>query len=160
MLSLICALATNRVIGREGGLPWRLPDDLAHFKRTTMGKPVIMGRKTHESLVRPLPGRRNIVVTRNPDLRPEGFEVCRNLDEALARCIEAAERVVIGGASLYAEALPRTQRMYLTYVHAEIDGDVQFPAYDPADWREVSREDHEADQRHAHAFSIVTLERR
>jgi dihydrofolate reductase len=160
VLSVICAVARNGVIGSRGGLPWHLPDDLAHFKRTTLGKPVIMGRRTHDSIGRPLPGRRNLVVTRDRRYRAPGCEVVHSLDEALERCADAPEAVVIGGASLYAEALERAQRLYLTQVHAEPPGDAFFPPCDLGDWREVARVDHRADARHAHAFSILTLERR
>jgi dihydrofolate reductase len=160
LLSLICAVARNGVIGREGRLPWHLPDDLAHFKRTTLGRPVIMGRRTWESLGRALPGRRNLVVTRTPGYAAPGAEVFASLDAALAACGEASDPVVIGGAELYAAALPRAQRIYLTRVHADVEGDVFFPPFAADDFAEVARVEHAADARHAHAFSIVTLERR
>ena len=159
MLSVICAVARNGTIGRDGGLPWRLPADLAHFKRVTWGKPILMGRRTHESIGRALPGRRNVVLTSRPDFRPEGCETARDLAGALALCGDAAELVAIGGALLYAEALPRARRLYLTRVHADVEGDVRFPAFDAGEWREVERSDHPRDERHAHAFSIATLER-
>jgi len=160
MLSLICAVARNGVIGRAGGLPWHLPDDLAHFKRVTLGHPVIMGRRTWESLPRALPGRRNLVVTRTPGYAAPGAEVFASLEQALAACDADAQPVVIGGAALYAAALPLAQRIHLTRVHADVEGDVRFPAFPEQDFEEVERLEHAADARHAHAFSICTLERR
>jgi dihydrofolate reductase len=160
VLSLIAAVARNGVIGRAGGLPWHLPDDLAHFKRTTLGRPVIMGRRTWESLPRALPGRRNLVVTRTPGYAAPGAEVCDSLERALAACGEGTDPVVIGGAALYAAALPRAQRIYLTRVHADVEGDVHFPPFRTQDFAEIGRVDHPADARHAHPFSILTLERR
>lgn len=159
MLSLIVAVARNGVIGRQGELPWHLPLDLAHFKRTTLGKPIIMGRKTHASIGRALPERENIVVTRNPELVAPGCRIAKSLDHALAECVEAEEKVVIGGASLYAEALPRADLLYLTRVHADVSGDTFFPELDPSEWRELSEQDFGADARHAHAFTIATLAR-
>lgn len=159
MLSLIAAVAENGVIGANGALPWRLPDELAHFKRMTLGKPVVMGRRTFDSLGRPLPGRTNVVLSRASDFGPPGVFVARDLDAALALVGDAPEVVVIGGAALYAEALPRAQRIYLTRVHARPDGDVRFPELDPADWRQSLVLEHPADARHAFAFSILELER-
>jgi dihydrofolate reductase len=160
VLSIICAVARNGVIGRGGRLPWHLPDDLAHFKRVTLGRPVIMGRRTWESLPRALPGRRNLVVTRAPGYAARGAEVFASLDAALATCGEASDPVVIGGAELYAEALPRARRIYLTRVNAEVEGDVYFPPFPEAEYAEIERIEHAADARHAFAFSIATLERR
>lgn len=160
MLALICAVARNGVIGKGGSLPWHLPDDLAHFKRTTMGKPIILGRRTHESIGQALPGRRNIVVTRNPGFRAEGCETVASLAEALQACGDAPESVVVGGAALYAEALPQADCIYLTRVEADAEGDVLFPVWNPAEWVETTQVHHPADERHAHAFTITTLERR
>jgi dihydrofolate reductase len=160
VLSLICAVARNGVIGRGGRLPWYLPDDLAHFKRTTLGHPVIMGRRTWESLARALPGRRNLVVTRTRGYRAEGAEVFDSLDAALAACGPGSDPLVIGGAELYAAALPRAQRIHLTRVHADVEGDTCFPPFAEGDFVELERIEHPADARHAFAFSIVTLERR
>lgn len=159
MLSQIVAIGRNRVIGAGNALPWRLPDDLAHFKRLTLGKPVLMGRKTWESLGRPLPGRDNLVITRNPDYHAAGARVFASLDTALAACSDAPEIMLIGGAELYAQTLPICDRLYLTEVDAAPDGDAFFPALDPADWRETAAEPHPADARHAHAFAWRTLER-
>jgi dihydrofolate reductase len=140
LTALVAALARNRVIGIGNRLPWRLPEDLARFKRLTMGAPVIMGRKTRESIGRPLPGRRNIVVTRARDTSWEGCVVARSLDAALAAADDAAVAFVIGGAELYAQALPRADRLYLTLIDADYAGDAWFPEFDAAAWREVARE--------------------
>jgi dihydrofolate reductase len=140
LTALVAALARNRVIGIGNRLPWRLPEDLARFKRLTLGAPVIMGRKTRESIGRPLPGRRNIVVTRARDASWEGCVVARSLDAALAAADDAAVAFVIGGAELYAQALPRADRLYLTLIDADYAGDAWFPEFDAAAWREVARE--------------------
>jgi dihydrofolate reductase len=139
LTSLVAALARNRVIGIGNRLPWRLPEDLERFKALTMGAPVIMGRRTHESIGRPLPGRRNIVVTRQRGASWAGCVVAHSLDEALAAAAAAAEAFVIGGAELYAQALPRAGRLYLTLIDAEYPGDAWFPELDPAGWREIER---------------------
>jgi dihydrofolate reductase len=151
-VSLVAALARNRVIGTGNRLPWHLPEDLRRFKRLTMGAPVIMGRKTHESIGKPLPGRRNIVVTRQPGARWEGCEVAGSLEAALAAAGDAPEVFVIGGAELYAAALPRADRLHLTLIDAEYEGNAFFPAFDPADWRETAREP-------GPEFTFVTYER-
>ncbi len=159
--SLIAALASNGVIGRDGGLPWHISEDLKYFKRLTMGKPVVMGHKTYESIGKPLPGRNNIVVTRNPELELEGATVVHGLDEALAvaASLGAEETFVIGGAELYKLALPKVDRMYLTYVHQNFEGDTFFPEFDPDDWTELEHEDHFSEQAGLE-YSFVTLERR
>jgi dihydrofolate reductase len=160
VLSLIVAVADNGVIGTRGALPWRLPDELAHFKRTTLGKPVLMGRRTYESLGRPLPGRANVVLSRDPKFTTHGALVARDLDEAIGMHAAAPEQFVIGGASLYAEALPRAERIYLTRVHARPSGDVFFPELASGEWGESLVSEHPADARHAYAFSIYLLVRR
>jgi len=157
-IAIIAALARNRVIGRGNRLPWHLPDDLRHFKRLTLGRPIIMGRRTWESLPGLLPDRTHLVVTRDPSYRADGAVVVGSLDEALGAA-GGEEALVVGGAQLYALALPRASRLYLTLVDAEVEGDVFFPAIDPAAWREVAREPHAADERHAYPFAFVTLER-
>jgi len=146
------------VIGRGGVLPWRLPEDMKHFRRLTLGKIVLMGRRTWESLGKPLEGRRNWVLSRDPSFRPAGCEVFATLDQALAARRDA-ELVVIGGAELYRQALPLVQTVHLTRVHARVEGDTSFPAWAPADFRQTARVDHPADARHAHAYSFITLER-
>ncbi|CAB3781696.1 hypothetical protein LMG28138_01288 [Pararobbsia alpina] len=141
-LILIVARARNGVIGRDNQLPWHLPEDLKYFKRTTMGAPVIMGRKTHESIGRPLPGRRNLVVTRDASRRFNGCETVGSLEEAISRCEQdgMAEAFLIGGAQLYLEGLERADRLLVTEIDLDVAGDAVFPAPDPAVWYEVSRE--------------------
>ena len=156
----VVAMARNGVIGRDGGLPWRLPDDLGRFKAITMGKPILMGRRTVESLGRPLPGRENIVLTRDRSWSAPGCRVVHSLEEALAAAAGADELMVIGGAEIYRLAWPRLARLELTEVHADVEGDTRLEGFDAAEWREVAREHHPADERHALDFSFVTLERR
>jgi dihydrofolate reductase len=156
-VSIIVAAASDGTIGRSGGIPWHLPADLARFKRLTMGHPIVMGRKTHESIGRALPGRRNIVITRQRDYRAEKCEVVGSLDEALARAGDG-EVFVIGGAEVYREALPRASRIYLTRVEGEFQADRFFPGIG-GKWREVERVPGTLDERNRHAHSFVTLER-
>lgn len=147
-LALIVAMARNRVIGRDNELPWHLPEDLRHFRQLTMGKPLVMGRRTWQSIGRPLPGRPSLVVSRDPAFAAEGAEVFANLSAALERAGVLAEQagvgeiMVIGGAQVYAEALPRAARLYVTEVHAEVPGDTWFPAFEGADWQELAREEY------------------
>ena len=152
-------MAENGVIGRENRLPWRLPADLRRFKSVTMGKPVIMGRKTYESIGKPLPGRSNIVVTRDPDYRAPGCQVVHSLEQALEAGAGHAEVMVIGGAKLYRQALGRAQRMYLTLVRAEVEGDTLFPDIEPQQWRELERESHRADEKNQYDYDFVILQR-
>jgi len=160
LLALLVAATENGVIGRDGGMPWHLPDDLKHFKTLTLGKPVLMGRRTFDSIGRPLPGRTNLVLTRARDWSVPGVTVVSDLAAALRAAAAAAELMVAGGAQVYALALPRAARIHLTRIHAVIDGDTRLPDIDPRVWREVAREERPADARHAHAFSFITLERR
>ena len=160
IISIIVAMARNRVIGKNNRLPWHLPADLKHFKETTMGHPIIMGRKTYESIGRPLPGRTNIVVTRNPEFRAEGCTVVHSLEEALRAAEEAEEVFVIGGATLYREALPIANRIYLTLVEADIEGDTLFPEIDSDSWEEVHCETHPSDERNPYAYSFIELKRK
>jgi dihydrofolate reductase len=153
-------MAENRVIGRDNRLPWRLPADLAHFKRVTMGKPVIMGRRTYESIGRPLPGRHNIVVSRNLALTLCDCTVVGSPAAALAAAAGCAEALVIGGAALYRFFLPQCERIYLTLVHARPEGDTRFPAFEETAWQELSREHHPADERNQYDYSFIVLERR
>jgi dihydrofolate reductase len=159
VLALVVAMDRQGVIGKGGTLPWRLPADLKHFRAITWGKPLVMGRKTHESIGRPLPGRKNIVVSRDPGYSSPGCSVVHSIEQALAHTQSAAEVMIIGGAALYAETLPRAQRIYLTEVHAEFDGDVHFPAYDRTAWRERERVDRPADAVNLYPYSFVLLER-
>jgi len=158
--SLVVAMARNRVIGRDNQLPWRLPADLAYFKRVTMGHPVIMGRRTYESIGRPLPGRLNIVVSRSPQFSAPGCTVVPSLAEAWRAAGDAEEVCVIGGTSIFAEALPAADRIHLTEVEAEVPGDTWFPEFDRGEWTEREVERHAPDERHAYPFRIVVLERR
>ncbi len=172
VLSLVVARARNGVIGRGGGLPWRLKSDMAIFRRVTLGRPVIMGRKTWDSLpAKPLKGRANIVLSRDGSFAPTGAIVCEWFDEALQIGREQAsdeaegtgaeaEVCVIGGEAVFALALPKAQRLHLTEVEADVEGDVRFPPFDEAAWREVAREAHPAGEGNDHAFTYRRLERR
>jgi dihydrofolate reductase len=157
--SLIVARARNGVIGRDNGMPWHLPADLAHFKRTTMGCPVIMGRRTWESIGRALPGRRNIVVSRTRGYQAPGAEVVTSLEDAWHAAAHANEAFVIGGAQLYAQALPEADRIYLTDIAGVVAGDTQFPALVPGEWRESLLGEHPADERNPYALRFLLLER-
>ena len=159
-ITFVVAMSENRVIGRDNGLPWNLPADLRHFKRTTMGKPVLMGRKTFEAIGRALPGRRNIVVSTAPGFEAPGCETATSIDEALALVAGDAEIMVIGGASFYEQLLPKADRIHLTLVHATLEGDAWFPQLDPSQWREIRREDHPADERNDYPYSFLVYERR
>ncbi len=158
-LSIVVAMARNRVIGRDNDLPWRLPEDLKRFKALTMGKPMVMGRKTFESIGRPLPGRTTIVVSRQAGLQIPGCVVVDSIDAAIRAADGAPEIMLVGGAQLYSEALPRVNRIYLTRIHADVEGDTLFPLLDPTEWRETVVGSHAADERHAYAFTYVNLER-
>jgi len=159
-VTLIAAMSENRVIGRGGGLPWRLPDDLKRFKRLTAGHHVIMGRRTFETLGRPLPNRINIVISRRPEYAPEGVHIAHDLDEALRLAAADPDPFILGGGEVYALALPRADRLELTLIHADIEGDTYFPEFDPADWTLIHDERHEPDERHEYAYSFRTYERR
>jgi len=159
-VTLIAAMGRNRVIGRDGGLPWKLPDDMKFFMRTTSGHTVVMGRRTWESFDGALPKRRNIVITRQADYDAPGAEVVSSLDEALALCRDDGEVYIMGGGEIYTLALPKADRLVLTHVECDVEGDACFPAFDENDWRITHREKHEADDRHAYAFEFVTYDRR
>jgi dihydrofolate reductase len=160
-IACVVAVADNGVIGRAGTLPWHLPDDLRHFKAVTLGKPLLMGRRTFESIGRALPGRRNLVLTRHASQAPApaGIEYVQSLEEACALTADAAELCVIGGAAVFALALPHTTRLHWTAVHAALEGDTRFPLTDLKGWREIARLEHPADEQHAYAMSFLTLER-
>lgn len=159
IVAILVAMSDNGVIGRDGTLPWHLPRDLQWFKRLTTGHAIIMGRTTYQSIGRPLPDRRNIVLSRNPEFRAAGVEVVPTLDAALESAQTDAEVFIIGGAAIYRLALPRAQRMYLTRVHARVDGDVLFPDWRADDWRLVWEESHEADSEHVFSFTFQQLDR-
>ena len=165
-LSMMVAKASNNVIGRNNKLPWYLPNDLKYFKQVTFGKPVIMGRKTWESLKGPLPGRTNIVITRQPDYRAEGAKVVATVEDAITMAENVAfiegqeEAVIMGGAEIYALALPQTERLYLTEVHADVEGHTFFPEYATAEWQEIGREDFAAEGPNPYDYSCVVYERK
>ena len=160
LISLIVAMAENRVIGRGNQMPWHLPADLRHFKSVTLGKPVIMGRKTFESIGRPLPGRRNVVISRNLDWCAEGVESVSSLDAAMALVQDADEVMIIGGGQLYREALPLAQRLYLTHIELPVtDADTWFPDYSQYQWQQWAEELHEPDEKNPYHYRFETLDR-
>lgn len=156
-ISLIVACAANRTIGRDGTMPWHLPQDLKHFKALTMGKPIIMGSVTYRSIGRALPGRKNIVISRNPNFDAPGCRLVDSLGAAMAEAGAVDEVMIIGGAKIYALALPLAHRIYLTQIHKDIEGDTHFPLIGD-EWHEVAREDH-GEEGDTPAFSFLTLER-
>lgn len=158
-LSLIVAMDDNRLIGSNNDLPWQMPADLAYFKRTTMGKPVIMGRKTFASIGRPLPGRRNIVITRDPGFSAAGCEIANGIEAALSLCSDAEEVMLIGGASLYQQTIDQATRLYITRIHHIFEGDTWFPEIDLELWKQEIREDHDADQSNPYAYSFMKFVR-
>jgi len=163
---LIAAFAQNRVVGINNTLPWHLPEDLKYFKRTTSGKAIIMGRKTYDSIGRPLPNRTNIVISRNSDFQADGVRVVASLEAAIELAKEVnfindvQEVMVIGGASIYEAALPIADRLYLTHVHAEIEGDAYFPEVNFKQWLEVSREDYQASDKNPYDYSFVVYDKK
>lgn len=162
MISMIAAMAHDRVIGMNNQMPWHLPADLAHFKRVTLGKPVLMGRKTFESIGRPLPGRRNLVISRNPGYSADGVEMVDSVEVALARLqAEGVEELmVIGGGYLYEQLLPRADRLYLTRIDLAVAGDTRFPTFPEAEWVRLESESHEPDDRNPHPYLFETWQRR
>jgi len=157
-IAFVVALDRNKVIGKDGRLPWRLPDDMKHVRELTVGKPLIMGRRTYDSIGRPLPQRTSIVMTRDPSFQAEGVKVARSKEEALALAGDAPEVIVFGGGEVFRQFLPDVDRIYLTRVDASVEGDTYFDM-GRDDWRVVSDERHEADARHPYAFSFITLDR-
>ena len=162
-ISMIAAMAHQRVIGKDQKMPWHLPADLAFFKKTTIGSPILMGRKTYESIGRPLPGRLNLVVTRNSALKIEGCEVVTSLDEAMAVAKEKSSKsdevFITGGSHLYESFLDKADRLYLTMIDANLEGDTYFPDYMQYKWQEVERIEHPADEKNSYPYSFVTLDR-
>lgn len=162
-ISLIWAMSENRTIGLNNKLPWHLPEDLKYFKQTTIGKPIIMGRKTYESIGIPLPGRQNIVISHDKSYKAKGVNVEHSLENAIefayiTKFRDAKEYVVIGGAEIYTLALPYAQRLYLTQVHSEVAGDTFFPEFDLGNWQEIKRVDFYADECNPHDYSFIVLE--
>lgn len=158
-IALIVAMASNRAIGLGGQMPWHLSADLKKFKQITMGSPILMGRKTYESIGRPLPGRTNIVISRNPSYKQPGCLVFNDLDKALASCADAEQAFIIGGADLYQSTLPIADTIYLTQIHSEFPGDTFFPGIDATQWQEVEREDIDDDPDVSFSYSFLKLEK-
>ena len=150
----------NNVIGKDNDLPWRLSADLKHFKAVTMGKPIVMGRKTHESIGRPLPGRKNIVMTRFSGFIAEGCTVAHSLDDAFQAAGDADEVMIMGGSAIYDQSLARANRLYITEVNADVEGDVYFPEFNKSEWVEIERENYSADEKNNFDYSFVILERK
>jgi len=159
-LSIIVATDEQGLIGKDNDLPWKLSADLQYFRRVTMGKPLIMGRNTHESIGRALPGRKNIIVSNNCDYTADGCCVVHSVEDAVKACDGVEEVMVMGGASLYKQMLQQADRLYLTQVHASLEGDTWFPDWQRSDWQEISREDHLADDKNDYPYSFVVFERR
>lgn len=162
-VALIAAMSSSRVIGVDNQLPWHLPADLQFFKATTMHKPVVMGRKTFESIGKPLPGRLNVVVSRQPDLKIEGVEVVASLEQAIevaAQSADHGEIMVIGGTQIYNQAISLANKLYITEVDCDVEGDAHFPVIDSAQWQVISKAAHKADDRHAYDFAFVIYEKK
>ena len=165
ILSMIVATADNNIIGKDNDMPWHLPADLAHFKKVTLGKPVIMGRKTYESIGRPLPGRRNIVISRDETYQAQGIDTVTSVENALALVDgstgneAAVEIMVIGGGAIYQHCLPKADRLYITHIKATIDGDTQFPNYDDESWQQISSEIRESDEKNAYDLDFCIYQR-
>jgi dihydrofolate reductase len=159
IVSIIAAMDRNHLIGNKNQLPWHLPADFAHFKSVTMGKPIIMGRKTYESIGKPLPGRTNIVLSRNPDIQIEGVLCVNTFDDALTLVSDAEEVMIIGGSTIYEMLLPQVDRMYITYVDAEFEGDAWFPQFDESQWLEKESVKRQADEKNRYNCRFVTLEK-
>jgi dihydrofolate reductase len=158
IVSSVVAISENNAIGKDNKLLWYLPTDLKHFKQITNGQTIIMGRKTFDSMGKPLPNRRNIVITRNPDLKLDGAEVTNSVAEALSLCKTEEEVFIIGGAEIYKQAMDQTNRIYLTRVHQRFDADAYFPELDMTKWVETAREEHQPDEKNNIAFTFLTLE--
>ncbi len=159
IISIIAAMGNERVIGIENRLPWKLPADMQWFRRCTLGKPIIMGRTTFESIGKPLPGRKNIVVTRNREYQVDGALVVHSLEAAIEAVQGDDEAMIIGGSNIYSQALDIAERLYITRIHADFEGDSYFPAHDEKQWSELSREEHAADEKNHYDYSFVVLKR-
>lgn len=159
IISIIAAVGNKRALGFKNQLPWKLPADLEYFRFMSQGKPIVMGEKTFESIGKPLPHRQNIVLSRNPDFKVPGCLVASSIEEALKLAEDSEELMVGGGATIYQQFLPLADKMYLTFIHHNFEADVFFPEYDLAQWKEVSREDHLADEKNPYDYSFVVLAR-
>ncbi len=159
-LSIIVAMDDNQLIGRDNALPWRLPADLGYFKKTTTGKTVLMGRKTYESIGKPLPNRRNVIVSRNSEFKAEGCEIVDSIDAALNLAKNDNEVMVMGGASFYEQMLPSADRLYITRIDGKYDGDAHFPKFNIEEFIEVSRESHSPDEKNPHTYHFTILDRK
>ncbi|NVJ59032.1 MAG: type 3 dihydrofolate reductase [Gammaproteobacteria bacterium] len=157
-ISLICAMANNRVIGKDNAMPWHMPADLKHFKQTTMGKPIVMGRKTFESIGRPLPGRENVVITRNKDWHSEGVTVVESIEQALEHLQQHDEIMITGGGNIYQQTIDQADRLYLTFIDLTTDGDAFFPKYDHLELKTVAEETHKADDKNPYEYRFVTYD--
>ncbi|MCK8082895.1 MULTISPECIES: type 3 dihydrofolate reductase [Vibrio] len=158
IISMIAAMANNRVIGKDNQMPWHLPADFVWFKRSTMGKPVVMGRKTYDSIGRPLPGRLNVVISRDESLKIEGVTTVTSIEQALELLSDVEEVMIIGGGSIYESCLPKADKLYLTYIDFDVDGDTQFPSWG-AGWKQSFSETYKADEKNKHNMEFVILER-
>lgn len=159
-ISLIAIMGRDRVIGKDNAMPWHLPADLKHFKEITLGKPIVMGRKTHESIGRALPGRTNIIVTHNREYQAEGCTVVHDLEAALGAAGDVPEVMIIGGARLYEQFMARADMLYLTLIDEKFEGDTFFPEYTLADWEEFSRTDCPSDEKNPYPYTFLSLKRR
>ena len=159
IISIIAAMGNQRTIGINNSLPWKLPADMQWFRKCTMGKPIIMGRTTFESIGKPLPGRKNVIVSRNPDYQVEGAIVVHSLEQAIDAVQGEEEVMIIGGSNIYSQALAFANRLYLTEIHSDFEADSWFPEFDQAQWQQCSREDHRADEKNLYDYSFVVLER-
>lgn len=160
IISIIAAVADNMVIGDKNSLPWNLPADMKYFKKTTLGKPIIMGAKTFESIGKALPGRKNIVLSFDKDYKAEGCIIATSIEQALEEVEENEEVMIAGGASVYKQFLPLANRLYLTFIHHDFKGDAYFPKFDINQWKEIKRIDNEADEKNIYSYSFVVLERK
>lgn len=160
-ISMIAAMTEERVIGIKNTLPWKLPNDMKWFRQNTMGKPIVMGRKTFESFgAKALPGRTNIIITRDEDYQADGSVVVHSIEEAIKAAGDVDEVMIIGGASFYEQMLPKADRLYLTFVHAELDGDAWFPEINNSDWNKVEKINHKKDDKNRYAHSFIILDRK
>jgi len=160
LISFVAAMSKNRVIGKNNKIPWSMPADVRHMRKMIEGKPLIMGRKTHESIGRPLPDRKNIILTRDKSYKSKGCIVVHTQEEALKAAEGAEEVIIFGGEEIYRMFLPKANRMYLTIIDAEVEGDAFFPEYDKKEWKVVEKKEHKADEENKHDYTFITLQRK